>query len=66
MRLNYTKTTASALWVVAMCAGGFVIGVTSLTGWTVLAGLALLPPLVIGRLWKDDPSMSERIHEALR
>ena len=66
MRLNYTKVAAAALWVLAMCAVGFTIAVTSVTGWTVLAGLALLPPLVIGRLWKDDPSLSESIHEALR
>ncbi len=66
MQVNYTKATAAALWVLAMCAVGFTIGMTTLTGWTVLAGLALLPPFVIGRLWKDDPSMSESIHEALR
>jgi hypothetical protein len=52
-----------------MCAVGLAIGVGSLSGWSVLAGLALLPPLVIARLWKDNPTMSamsESIHEALR
>ncbi|HSL23690.1 MAG TPA: hypothetical protein VK886_19315 [Vicinamibacterales bacterium] len=66
MPLNYTKTTAATLWVLAVCAVGFVIGVASLTGWIVLAGLAVLPPLAIARLWKDDPTISESIHEALR
>lgn len=64
MRLNYTKTTAAALWVLAVCAVG-VATVTSPTGWFVLAGLALLP-FAIGRLWKDEPDMSESIHEAHR
>ena len=66
MPVNYTKTTAAALWDLAICAVGLAIGVTFPTGWTVLAVLALLPPLLISRSWKDDRRMSERIHEALR
>lgn len=57
MRLDYTNATAAALWVLAMCAVGVVGGVTSLTGWTVLAGLGLLPPFVIARWWKDAPTV---------
>lgn len=49
MQLDYTKTTGAALWVVAMYAVGLVMGVRSLIGWTVLAGLAVAPPLVMGR-----------------
>ena len=66
MKLNYTYTTAVAVWVLAMCAIGVTIGTTSLIGWTVLAGFALLPPLAIARWWKHDPSLSESIHEVLR
>lgn len=66
MKLNYTNTTAAAFWVVSMCAIGVALGTTSLIGWAALAGFALLPPLVIARWRKDDPSLSESIHEVLR
>ena len=66
MKINYTKITAAAFWVLMVCAIGVALGMTSLIGWTVLAGFALLPPLVIARWWKDDPSLSESIHEVLR
>jgi hypothetical protein len=66
MTLNYTRTAAAIFWVLAICAIGLVLGMTSLTGWTVLAGLALLPPFLFARLRRDDPSMSESIRDALR
>jgi hypothetical protein len=66
MKLNYTNTIAAGFWVLAMCAIGVALGTASLIGWTVLAGVALLPPLVIARWRKDDPSLSESIHDVLR
>jgi hypothetical protein len=66
MKLNYVNLTAAAFWVVAVCAIGVALGTDSLIGWTLLAGLALLPPLAIARWRKDDPSLSESIHEVLR
>lgn len=63
MQLNYTVTAAAALWVPVLCVAGLVLGVTSLTGWTVLAGFTLLPSLLLARLSKAAPSVSERIHE---
>ncbi len=66
MKVNYTKTSAAGLWILAMCAIGVALGTNSVIGWTVLTGLAVLPPLVVQRLWKDDPSLSESIHEVLR
>lgn len=66
MQFNYTKTAAAVLWVLAMGAIGLAIGVTSVIGWTIVAVLALVPPFVVRRLSKDEPSISESIHEALR
>ncbi len=66
MKVDYTKIAAAAIWVLAVCAAGVTCGTSSLIGWTVLAGLALLPPLIVQGLWKDDPSLSESIHEVLR
>jgi hypothetical protein len=56
VQLSYTNASAAGLWVLAMCAVGIALGMTSLTGWIVLGGLAFLAPLVIGRLWKVEPT----------
>jgi hypothetical protein len=67
MKFECTKRTFAAVWVLAMCAVGFAADVTSTSGWVILAGLALLPPIVMLRLWNDPPpSMSESIWEARR
>jgi hypothetical protein len=67
MQLKYRKIAFAAVWVVAMCAVGIAANVTSLFGWTVLVCLALLPPIVMLRLWNDPAqSMSESIQKALR
>ena len=46
MRVNYTRSAAAGFWVLAMFAIGVALGTTSVIGWVVLAGLALVPPLV--------------------
>lgn len=67
MQLKQKKIACAAIWVLAMCAAGAAVRVTSPFGWTVLACLALLPPIVMLRLWNDPPqSVSESIQKALR
>jgi hypothetical protein len=45
----------------------FAGNVRSLSGWAVLTGLAVLPPLVLMWLWNDPrQTMPETIQEALR
>ena len=67
MQLKYRKMACAAICVLAMCGVGVAAHVTSLFSWTVLACLALLPPLVVLRLWNDPvPSLSESIQKALR
>jgi hypothetical protein len=67
MRLDSIKATVAAIWVSAVCIGGIAAHVGSLSGWAALAGLALLPPLVMLWWWNDpDPTMSERIQKELR
>jgi len=66
MQLEYTKATFIAVWVLAVCAAGAAAGVSP-SGWTVLAGFAVLAPLVVPRYWNDSrQSMSESIREVLR
>jgi len=67
MQLKYRKIACAAVWILAMGVVGVAGHVTSLFSWTVLACVALLPPMVMLRLWKDPvPSMSESIQKALR
>ena len=67
MRLDSLKTTVTAVWVSAVCTAGLASNLRSLSGWAVLAGLAILPPLVTMWRWNDPrPTMSETIQEALR
>jgi hypothetical protein len=67
VKLEYTKVTLAAVWVLAVFSAGFASNVTSIVGWTFVAVLAIAPIIVMRRLWSDPPqSMSERIKEALR
>jgi hypothetical protein len=65
MHLESIKVTVATLWISAVCTVGIVGNVNSLSGWTVLAGLAILPPLVVmWRLNNPPQTMSESIQEA--
>ena len=67
MQLESIKVTAATLWVSAVCTVGTAGSVNSLSGWTVLVGLAILPPLVImWRLNNPPQTMSESIQEAFQ
>jgi hypothetical protein len=67
MQLKYTKVTLACAWMFAISGAGLVANVNSLPNWTVLVGLAILPPLAMMRWWKEPAqTMSESIHEILR
>jgi hypothetical protein len=67
MPFEYRKATFAVLWVLAVGAGGFSAHVASVPGWIILATMALLPPLIMLRLWNDPPkTMSESINEGRR
>jgi hypothetical protein len=64
MKLTYTKAALAIAWVFVIAA---VVGsVTSPLGWVVAACLALLPPIVVFRVWNDEQTVSESIKEVLR
>ena len=57
----------AALWVLAMGAVGLVFGVASGAGWTILAGLALMPPIFVLRVWRGpEQTISQKIAAARR
>jgi hypothetical protein len=67
MQLQTMKMTIAAVWVALAVTAGLVIGVTTLLGWTVLAGVSILPPLVMAWWWSDPrQTLSESINEARR
>ena len=67
MQLESLKATLAALWISAVCAAAIAGNLQSLSGWTVLVGIAVLPPLVMMWRWNHPPqTMSESIQEARR
>ncbi len=67
MELQHYKAALVTVWVLATCTLAIATGVASIPGLAVLAVIAVLPPLIMLRLWNDPPqSISESIHEARR
>jgi hypothetical protein len=67
MRTQHIKTAIIGGWVLGLGALGVSIDVNSMSGWMLLIGLGVLPPVTFLKLWQQPvPSMSERIREGLR
>ena len=67
MQLMSLKANLAILWVSAALIAGIVLNVDSGASWTVLAGLAIIPPIVMMWRWNAPPqTMSESIQEARR
>ena len=67
MQTDYVKAVLIGVWALAVGVLGYVVGATTFMGWTLLAAMALTPPVVMMRFWGTPAqSMSERIREALR
>jgi hypothetical protein len=67
MQTDFVKVALMAAWVVAVGALGYMTGPTSFAGWTLLAVVSLVPPVLMVRLWSPpSPSMSEAIREVIR
>lgn len=63
MRFEYLKAAIVAAWIVGIGALAVFSNMTSIGGWILIAGLALLPPVVILRLWGPP---AETISESIR
>ena len=67
MHLLSIKAVLATGWVAAVGIAGLAGNLNSRSSWTVLAGVAVLPPMVMMWRWNDPPqSMSESIQEARR
>lgn len=67
MQSRSIKTVSAATWMFAVGIGGVIANLNSRASWAALVGIAIVPPLVMMRLWKDPPqTMSESIQDARR
>jgi hypothetical protein len=67
MQLVSIKPVVAMLWVSAALIVGIAGNFSSLSSWAVLAGVAVVPPLVMMWLWNDPrQTMSESIQAVLR
>jgi hypothetical protein len=67
MQLFPFKAVVATVWVLAVCLAAIAGNLNSLPSWLVLAGVAILPPIVMMWRWNDPPqTMSEIIQEARR
>lgn len=67
MQVLLIKATVTAGWVSSVVSVGIIGHFTSVPAWTVLTGIAVVPPLIV--LWRlriPPRTLSERIQEALR
>jgi hypothetical protein len=59
------KPIIFGVWVVAVILAAIVIGVTSVSSWILVAGVAIVPPVVVRQFWHTpEQTTSEAIHEA--
>jgi hypothetical protein len=67
MQLVSIKAIIALLWVSTVSVVGIAGNLNSVASWTVLAGVAVVPPLVMMWRWNDPRrTMSETIQEARR
>lgn len=67
MQLESIKALIVGAWVLGVGVIALSVNLTSSTGWSILVGLGLLPPIIMLRMWKQpEQSTSERIREAIR
>ena len=67
MQLVSIKPIIALLWVLAVFVIGIARNLDSFSSWTVVTGVAVVPPLVMMWRWNDPvPTMSQAIQEALR
>ena len=61
------KAIITMLWISAVSTAGIAGNFNSSSSWVIVAGVAVLPPLVMMWRWNNPrPTMSETIQEALR
>ena len=61
------KTAVIGAWLVVCGVIGVLLDVSSASAWIVLAGSAVVPPLVLLQMWRPPAqTMSESIRDVLK
>jgi hypothetical protein len=67
MKPGQIRTAIIGGWVFGLGAMGLSVDVNSVSGWMLLIGLGMLPPMTFLRMWRQPPpTMSESIRAVLR
>ena len=67
MQLEHMKTAVVGAWMLAWGAMALSVNVSSASGWILLVGSGVLPPLMLLRMWRPPAqTMSEAIREVLK
>jgi hypothetical protein len=67
MKPAYTKFALITVWVIAVGVAAYLAGNHSTFSWMVLIAVAILPPVLMLKLWQVPPqTTSESIRQALR
>ena len=67
MQLGSLKAVLAIVWISAVLIAGLAGNLNSISSWALLAGVALLPPIVMMLRWNTPAqTMSESIQEARR
>ncbi len=67
MQTDQVKAALIGTWILVVGVLAYISDPTSLVGWSVLAAVAVTPPVIMMRLWREPAqSVSESIREAIR
>jgi hypothetical protein len=67
MQREHYQIVLASVWILAIAVAAIAIGVTSVSAFAAIAVIALGPPLVMQRLWREPAeTMSESIRDARR
>jgi hypothetical protein len=67
MQREHMKRAVVGVWVLAWSVMALSVNVSSASGWILLVGSGVLPPLVLLRLWRPPAqTMSESIRDVLK
>jgi hypothetical protein len=67
MTFAYAREGVAAVWILTLVVVGLAVGVTSISGWLTLAGLAVISLVILQRLWRGpEQTLSESINKARR
>jgi hypothetical protein len=65
MTFAYAREGVVAVWILTLVVVGLAVGITSMSGWLTLAGLALISLVILQRLWRiPEQTLSESINKA--